>query len=436
MDHLVSLTTRVTLPMLGQKVRPAEKVLKHLLLAGLTECLLFGVITVQVVNYYKDFPRHDRVIRATVTIIFILNIVQLFSSSTSLVNIVLQFRTPQWLSYAATSPVVLLDHLTSPLLVAIPHILLIRKSVAFARSLESRRQKWITVFAWVLFFGAGACFITGSAAMITLFLQGRRWMGKIIPPNTIDYYSILLAVDLTCSAVVDVVLACTLTWELRNSNTGVFKGTNALLQGLIAILLANGVVLSGLQLAMCIIFLTARELPMGPAGLTILAKFYSITCLLIICRPLEIQRAAALALDNASTAAQISHGRYSDAVGPTTGLSSFIRRDSAAQPVLERNPESDEILEKALRTKPSTTFSDTPPSSPGTSLSVPSLYKNDVPLLELPSPPPRRQSSLTFSRPHDVQELDLNYILSETEPVALSRADRNHQKELSRFSFR
>jgi len=37
--------------------------------------------------------------------------------------------------------------------------------------------------------------------MVVLFLNGRRWIGEVIPPNIIDYYSILLAVNLTCSAV-------------------------------------------------------------------------------------------------------------------------------------------------------------------------------------------------------------------------------------------
>ena len=88
-------------------------------------------------------------------------------------------------------------------------------------------------------------------------------------------------------------MAFTLTWELRASNSGAFEGTNALLDGLISILLANGVLLAGfvhlpplslvrsdsdgsssssLQLAMCVIFLTARDLPLAPVGLTILAS--------------------------------------------------------------------------------------------------------------------------------------------------------------------
>lgn len=123
----------------------------------------------------------------------------------------------------------------------------------------------------------------------------------------------------------DLLLAGTLTWELRKSSGGEigFGGTNKMLDSLTTILIANGVGLATLQLTICGIYLSGTNYTLGVVGLFILHKIYTITALTSICRPLEMQRAAN---QNPVRAAEFSSGEEGTSTQDSTLFERIVGR--------------------------------------------------------------------------------------------------------------
>ncbi|KAL7414862.1 hypothetical protein BDY24DRAFT_384798 [Mrakia frigida] len=410
MNALESIARRAP-TLSGDLPQSPATLLKNMLVGVLLDSILMGVVTVQCVAYWRDFPNHSRAIRWTVLVLLLFNIWQTSTNQIGIIEIMERTENYEWLRWAGTASVVFIGHFSGIFLMMIPHILLARKALDFARSLEFWTRRWRIVFAWVLGFGIAAAALSGTGAVVALWVQAKQWSGGDIPEGILDWYAIMLSVNLCTSAFTDLLLAGTLTWELRKSSGGEigFGGTNKMLDSLTTILIANGVGLATLQLTICGIYLSGTNYTLGVVGLFILHKIYTITALTSICRPLEMQRAAN---QNPVRAAEFSSGEEGTSTQDSTLFERIVGR--------VRKKGNDD-LEKGSKATTSSSSSSPP-------LAIPTLGKHDV--VEPSTSPLVRPPNLP--RTTETYGLDMQYIVSEMETEGVVAFSEEREKELSR----
>ncbi|KAJ6579980.1 hypothetical protein DFH09DRAFT_1275734 [Mycena vulgaris] len=237
-------------------VSPLNGTLGSIEIGGVVSTFLFGIVTLQVYSYYRDYPRDSRALKGFVALIWFLELGHAIATWHAVFTLSVTFYGQP--AHIAAPP----HSLQTTLLFSAPIYALVQ--IFFANRVRVLSGRSLVMIV--------CCFLTllrftcSMAMLVLTMIQGLAILQV--------RYRWLMAAGLSLGATVDLVIAvsmCACLWELRHS---MFQRSKLVADLIMAWSIESGLATSGISFIQLFLFLTRDDLVWFPFFL-VTARLFS-----------------------------------------------------------------------------------------------------------------------------------------------------------------